>query len=246
MTDNASKWFYAKKGNQVGPISLLEIKSLVDNGTINAETSVWNGEGDWKSAKNTELSDLFIKPSSTPPPLSGSDVNNLYVWLVVAVPILGIIIQQYTGVVLMWIYLALNIVFCILDERKLKSAGHVAPNTVWAFFIPVYLWKRANFLKQKKLYLWCWIIALSLSIVLTYGLNKNAYGDALVETACPLVTQIIQEQLGGSAVCKAVTIDREISDGFYKATAYLDNGNELQITIEEREGNQIYVQIPYQ
>jgi hypothetical protein len=54
----------------------------------------------------------------------------------------------------------------------------------------------------------------------------------------------LQENLVNPAKCKAVTIDREISDGFYQGTAFLDNGNELRISIEKKKNNMIYVTIP--
>jgi len=64
------------------------------------------------------------------------------------------------------------------------------------------------------------------------------------ESAVPLVTQIIHDELGvDGAECKAVEIVKEVSDGFYKAKATLANGNEIGIMIE-RDGDQIVVQIP--
>ena len=72
----------------------------------------------------------------------------------------------------------------------------------------------------------------------------EAYKSLMEESACPLVTHIIQEQFDHPASCKSVTIVSEASDGFYKAKAILDDGNAIQITIEEKENDQIYVQIP--
>jgi len=240
MNKNANNWYYVEKGKQVGPFSFQEVKSLVADRKINEETSVWNGEGDWKPAKNTVLFDLFKIPLGTPPPLTGADVDNKYVWLVVVVPLVGLIIELIVSQELVWIYLVLNIVLCVLDEHKLRSAGYETPNRFWVFLIPVYLWKRAGLLKQKKYYFLGWIVAFILSIFLTTRVNQSI----IEEYACPVVTQIIQEQFGGQATCKAVRIDEEVIDGFYRATAILDNGNVLQITIEEKENNQIYVQIP--
>ncbi len=71
-------------------------------------------------------------------------------------------------------------------------------------------------------------------------------GDtALIEeSAVPIVTQMIRDELGAQgAECKAVRIVEEVTDGFYKAKAILANGNELDITIE-RDGDQIMVNIP--
>ena len=60
-----------------------------------------------------------------------------------------------------------------------------------------------------------------------------------------LVTQIIQEQYNGTATCKAVSIQKEVSEGFFLATAYMDSGHELKVMIELKEG-QVLVTIPNQ
>ena len=241
--DENTKWYYAEKGKQIGPVTSDAIKALVVDGKINQDTSVWNGKGDWKPARTTELSSLFERPSDVPPPLMGADVDNKYVWLVVAVPLIGLVIELMAGKELTMVYVALNIALCLFDGRKLKAAGHMAPGNIWAFLVPVYLWKRAGMLKQSKLCFWAWIVTFSLSIFLA-NLERQS---SIEDTACTLVTQILHEQLGAnSATCKAVKIGDEISAGFYKATATLDNGNDLAITIEEKKDNQIFVQIPNQ
>jgi hypothetical protein len=85
-------------------------------------------------------------------------------------------------------------------------------------------------------------IALFIGIMLGY----TSYTAVIEETATEIVTEIIQTQYNLPGItCKAVTIDREVSDGFYKGTAILDNGGELRIVIEEK-GNMIYVTIPDQ
>jgi hypothetical protein len=244
MPEETVSWYYAMSGEQVGPISLQEIQHLVGNGKITSETKVWNGEGDWKSANSIDkLAELFIKPvSNVPPPLTGEDIDNKFIWAVVAVPIVGAIIELIVGTELVWFYIAANIVGCVLDEKKLKAAGQKAPTSWMVFLVPVYLWKRADLLNQKKRYFWAWVAAFTFSIIIGVG------GSQLMveEAACPVVTDIIKSQLSGSAICKAVNITNEVSSGFYKALATLDNGNELQITIEERKDGQIYVQIPNQ
>lgn len=242
--ENVKSWYYVMKGEQVGPVSTQEIQGLVDERKINPETKVWNGEGDWKAAKETELKKHF-KPkaaSNFPPPLTGSDIDNKFIWAVVAVPIAGVLIELIAGMELLWLYIAANVIFCVLDERKLKKAGQKAPVSWMVFLVPLYLWKRASLLNHKKHYFWAWCAAFVLSIFIGIG----GHQVAIEEAACPIVTEIIQEQLFGSATCKAVRIGEELSDGFYTATATLDNGNELRITIEEMKDGQIYVQIPSQ
>lgn len=166
-SEKTNNWYYVAKGERVGPISLQELRDLVTKEKINEETKVWNGEGDWKSAKETELADMFKRPAGVPPPLSGTDVDNKFVWFVVAVPIIGLIIEYMIGRDLAWIYWIINIVLCVLDERKLKSAGHKAPTTWWAIIIPVYLWKRAGLLKQTKNYFWGWIASFIIAILIS-------------------------------------------------------------------------------
>jgi hypothetical protein len=75
--------------------------------------------------------------------------------------------------------------------------------------------------------------------------TEPSLNEVLESESVSLVTQIVQNQLGGTATCKAVSIEKEVSDGFYHAVAYLDNGNELKIAIEHK-GDQIFVTIPEQ
>ncbi|MBM4028330.1 MAG: hypothetical protein FJ280_23495 [Planctomycetes bacterium] len=75
--------------------------------------------------------------------------------------------------------------------------------------------------------------------------TEPSLNEVLESESVSLVTEIVQNQLGGTATCKAVSIVKEVSDGFYHAVAYLDNGNKLEIAIEYK-GDQIFVTIPEQ
>lgn len=83
-------------------------------------------------------------------------------------------------------------------------------------------------------------VAVSFSIALAPTLTKT-----LEKESVDLVTQIVQGQLGGKATCKAVSITKNVSDGFYQAIAYLDDGTELKVVIELK-GDQILVTVPKQ
>jgi hypothetical protein len=239
-----AKWYYADNGKRVGPIPRSELEDLIRAGKVEESTSVWSGEGDWCPAKDTELAGLFAPAEGTPPPLAGGDVDNRFVWLAVAVPLVGVIVELATGLgggEALGLYLIANIVCCVLDERRLKAAGHEAPSSSWAILVPAYLWMRASRLKQKRHYFWGWVVAFALSIMVGMG------GDLAVieESAVPLVTQIIQDEIGPDApACKAVEILEEVSEGFYKAKATLANGNDIDITIELRGEDELFVQIP--
>lgn len=238
MAEAEKNWYYAAKGEKIGPAKIEEIHKLIAAGTISAQTHVWNGEGDWQAAQSMAgLAHLFIR--ETPPPLTGDDIDNRYIWAVVAVPIVGVIIELMTSTPLWWLYIAANIVCCVLDEKKLKAAGHETPVKWMVFLVPVYLWQRAELLGHKKHYFWAWIAAFVLSILIELGGNQ-----AIIEkSACATVTEIVASQLHGSAECEAVKITKEVSEDFYKAVAVLDNGRELNITIKKRNNGEIYVQI---
>ncbi len=88
----------------------------------------------------------------------------------------------------------------------------------------------------------CFLFAIMLSsIFMLCGCGNEA---KLEESAIPVVSDIIKKQLGSRAAkCLDVEITEKISDKLYKAVATLDNGNNVNIMIEDR-GDQIYVSIP--
>ena len=83
--------------------------------------------------------------------------------------------------------------------------------------------------------------AFIVSVLLSVVGDESAIEDA----ACPIVTEIIHKQFYQTSSCLAVTIDEEVKSGFYLAHAILDNGNEIDLTIEKK-GEQILVRIPKQ
>jgi hypothetical protein len=235
------QWCYVLYGQKNGPIEHEQMLSLIASGVIKPTTSVWCGGDTWLAAQDTQLSPLFVQPTRhEPPALAAQDIDNRYVWMVVAVPIVGALIELIAGESLFWVYWIFNIGLCVLDERKLSQAGHLAPNKKWSLLVPAYLWKRADILGQSKQYVWAWIATWLLSMVLAYSMGNKALETA----ACSTVTDILYENYPYRHVtCKAVDIDKEVSDGFYRATAVLSNGNEADITIEKTKKGSIYVQI---
>lgn len=84
------------------------------------------------------------------------------------------------------------------------------------------------------------VCAVLMSLIFT-GCGNNSQ---LEESAKPVVTQILKEQLGSnSAECVSVEITGKITKGLYKAKAILNNGNTIKIVIQDK-GDQIYVNIP--
>ena len=89
------------------------------------------------------------------------------------------------------------------------------------------------------------ILAIIYTVQIFGAMGGGADQGLIEESAMPIVTELLHDQLGSdAAACKAVEIVKEVSEGFYKAKATLANGNELNITIELKGEDQIYVQIP--
>lgn len=64
------EWFYAKNGQQLGPVSSQEIESLIKDGTISADSLVWReGMAEWKPANEVlTIPAASEQPTSSPDP----------------------------------------------------------------------------------------------------------------------------------------------------------------------------------
>jgi len=164
-------WHYMLNGKRIGPTSETEIKRLLSVGTLDNKTLVWKENlDDWIPISQTALK----CPTTTPPPLTGAAVSNGYVWTVAFVPIWGTVLEYIvagatdSNVENLWfITLLLNITFCIVDGRVLKNAGHDTDKFGgWAWFVPVYLYKRAKALNQSLSYFITWMALFVASLFL--------------------------------------------------------------------------------
>jgi hypothetical protein len=128
---------------------------------------------------SVDLSPTGQKPTLVP--TSGAS-SNISVWLLAFAPLIGGVLESViarktdTDISQLWsVTVLLNVLLCLLDAKLLKKDGCRPPN-MWAIFvIPVYLFKRANLLRQSYAYAFVWIAALLLS----FG------ADRIVATALP-------------------------------------------------------------
>lgn len=68
----AVQYFYAANGQQAGPVSFDQLKSLFANRTVNKDSLVWKqGMSEWAALKDVEELKAFLG-GSTPPPLPGA------------------------------------------------------------------------------------------------------------------------------------------------------------------------------
>lgn len=243
----SSPWYFAHHGKRYGPGTLAQMKKLIAKGHIQSHTKVWHQAGQWRPASSfPELKAYFSVQKSTlasmPPPLVAEDVNNVWAWMLVIVPFLGIMLETLLG----WpeyehliIIVLLNTGICSFDYYKLKQAGHQRPKTWHIFVVPFYLWRRFKMLHQENHYFLAWIFAFFLSIPIGMSIKS-----ALIEeAACKLVTEIIQEKASKSQRCLSVTLDEEVTNKFYLATAITNRGYRLNIQIELLDRGNIYVTV---
>jgi DNA-directed RNA polymerase subunit RPC12/RpoP len=185
-------WHYTLNGERHGPVTEDNIRKLLTEGRLNNEAFVWTeGFQEWLPISKTKfyipagklprLSDCSNRPihslpgNPTPPPLTGAAVNNKVIWIATFTPIWGgflvYLIAKATDSNpknLWFCWPILNGILCLVDEHILENAGHNTKkfSGLFAWLIPVYLFKRARALKQSLSYfiVWivCWIVSLFL------------------------------------------------------------------------------------
>ncbi|EGZ0346476.1 hypothetical protein GR732_003334 [Escherichia coli] len=170
-------------------------------------------------------------------------LNNIYAWILAFMPFFfGVSPEEYTNYAII-IGGVTTIGLLVADRMALSESGCELPSILWGvFLLPVYLWKRATITKGSRVPFI--IIVASLAWIIFIGIpHKDEV--ALEEAACPLVTTILKENNGSTAPkCMKVTIEDKVTDKFYRATATLDNGNDINITLELTGDRNFYVRVP--
>lgn len=169
-----ANWFYEKERQRLGPVSESNLRELVRNGVLNGDNLVWTDSfgTDWKAIRFTDL----MEKISGPPPLPTTHIDNTLAWVIALVPIIGAVIElaisQQVNIPVWGIiggYLVSYIVLVQIDVRRIKASGNSVDTTQfenWWLLIPVYLFKRANSLKQSKAYFWTWFGAIVIGSVI--------------------------------------------------------------------------------
>ncbi|WP_153043625.1 hypothetical protein [Xenorhabdus sp. KK7.4] len=222
------------------------------------DTFIVNGEKKMESgvpSENIQNNNEPVRP-----------VSNWPVWGIVALPIVGSIVEVLADTEFdWWIYAGLNISLWLADDILLKSQNRKIPKGFLYFILltPLYLWKRATFLKTDKGYFIGWLLTFVLSIIISF---KHVSSQMVAETACSVVTDIYSQEYNNNAMqlhlynmlrepnnfhymnnvnnikCQNVNIDEKLSDGVYNAHAMLNNGDSVNIHIEVKS-DEVHVKI---
>jgi hypothetical protein len=189
-------WYYEAGGKRNGPISLQECKQLLQDGLIDSHTLVWkSGFSDWMRICDSELNQLI----EGPPPIPGGYMNNSLAWMLAFIPILGLSLGFLLPDSELWYIIMpiLNIVLIVLDLNLLKRGGYAVSFWVWFWLVPVYLYKRATYLKQGRLHFVVWTTSFCLLILYPFlidWIDKSAPKCDAAETI-EAVKQTAREEL---------------------------------------------------
>lgn len=173
------KYHYEKNGNRLGPVEKEEIQKLIDSNILDRDSKIWCQEfSDWKPINESD----FDTSKLPPPPLTGSSINNTYIWILAFAPIIGSILEYAIAYAIstndyqaeidvdngkfLGATLLVNILLCWLDEKQLSKSGHdTSKFKGWLWLVPVYLYIRCS---KTKVNLAPFIIWIVLFILLLY------------------------------------------------------------------------------
>jgi hypothetical protein len=176
-TDDGS-WFYEENGQRKGAVDEAGLVELIKSGKVTYGTSVWKkGFPNWLKIENTDLKAHLEEIA--PPPLAGDKVNNSVVWVLAFAPILGYFLEFFVAGIVAgangqsdlaatiavnsgaywYVTVILNVSLSYFDANRLEKAGHdTAKFGGMAWLVPVYLFQRAQNLKQNQAYFVVWIV----------------------------------------------------------------------------------------
>lgn len=174
-------WFYEKNGARQGGVDETQIAALIRAGKLGYGSTVWQqGLDGWTRLEDTPLRQYL---TDTPPPLAGHLVNNTLVWVLAFAPLIGLFLESLLALAVnggneyraerdmidgsyWYVTVMLNILLSILDEKRLKKAGHDTGRfRGWVWLVPVYLYQRAKNLRQNLAYFIVWITCFALILL---------------------------------------------------------------------------------
>ncbi|MDR1591833.1 MAG: hypothetical protein LBS16_02990 [Prevotellaceae bacterium] len=144
----------------------------------------------------------------------------------------------------------LFIVMCWLaykDSQLFEKAGLPKPIPAWIVFPPVYFYKRGKIqgqtMKLFKRSLGTFAVICAVIIFPEFFADFQPLEKRITAAAPQAVNQIAAERFPNASKCTKVTLNGQVSDNKYKGTAFLDNGNTVEVDIS-LNGDSIYVEIP--
>lgn len=189
-------WYYEKNGSRSDSITEEEMINLINKGGLQSTTLLWrDGMENWQPLLQTPLA-VHLPQTTTPPALPHAapplpagnpaltSLNTTLVYALALAPLVGLLLRVFllglSGVPeeymdsaiastdYWYIPVILNVGLSYLDAWKLREHGvetRQLGNITW--LVPVWLWKRAQLLKQSPVYFWVWIVSFVITLFVT-------------------------------------------------------------------------------
>ncbi|PTU34206.1 hypothetical protein [Salmonella enterica] len=171
--------------------------------------------------------------------------QDIFAWCLAAVlPAIWVVLfLNFPQTVALIIYMAVALIWVLLDRTNLMKQGVTSPSFVWFWFPVVYLRQRDLMQGKPWRLMQVWLLCTVLSFVAIYLLNQRSGTENLAQSACNVVTKILRDE-GFDERCISVTdMQEEVKGRFWRAQALLNTGVKEPVTIEVR-GRDIYVVLP--
>jgi hypothetical protein len=134
-----------------------------------------------------------------------------------------------------------------MDSQLFENAGLPKVNSGWIVFPPVYFYKRGKIkgqtMKHFRRSLGTFAVICAILIFPDFFSDFQPLETRISNKAPQVVNQILQERFNNPSKCTKVTLNGQTSSNQYKGTAFLENGNTVEVDISVN-GDSIYVEIP--
>jgi len=141
------------------------------------------------------------------------------------------------------VYILLSLIWVLLDRLNQMKQEITPPSMGWFLLPMVYLRQRDERQGKPWRLLQVWLICTVLSAVAGNHFKTQSNTERLAQSACPVVTEILQEQGIDERCIRVTDLKEEVSGRFYRAQALMNTGSKEPMTIEVR-GRDIYVVLP--
>ena len=182
---------------------------------------------------------------SGPPPVGL--LKDHFAWGIVAISIVNVIAYPSVAnnlaseLILGFFVVVLNVWLARCDAGLIEATGLYATRSkwwfLWAIISPVYLYMRAYRTQRKPVQLYAFLVLwLAVGVVSA----PKAYRSYLETQSVKVVDQILEDNFGTSAAkCARVKILEKTSGHTYAGSAYLENGNTLNVAIRTEDGLEV-------
>lgn len=179
-------WFYDNNGARCGPVSAAVLQDLLHSGEVSPDTLAWNETFglSWKPIRETDIA----LGDKTPPPLPVGWINSTYAWLIALSPVIGALasvlwgnaISPPSSLAYSLVFSLVVVALAFMDARAIVRSGRTSKQAaspfLFALFPPLYFIKRSRLLGRSLLYLWIWLVAIVVSVlILNSGILSGIY-----------------------------------------------------------------------